>query len=126
VAKLTDEQAQLFLEPNVGVVATIRKDGTPQLTPVWVDWDGENVVFNTAEGRWKPRNIARDPRVTVTVISREDPYDWVSVTGTAEVNKDGAVEHINRLSHKYLGRDFGMRDDEKRMIVRVRPERVRP
>jgi PPOX class probable F420-dependent enzyme len=126
MASLSDEQARLFLEPNIGLVATIREDGTPQVTPVWVDWDGERVVFNTAEGRWKPRNISRDPRVTVTVLDRENPYEWVAVTGPAEVSEDGAVEHINRLSHKYVGRDFGLRTGEKRLIVRVRPERVRP
>jgi PPOX class probable F420-dependent enzyme len=126
MASLSDEQARLFLEPNIGLVATIREDGTPQVTPVWVDWDGERVVFNTAEGRWKPRNISRDPRVTVTVLDRENPYEWVAVTGPAEISEDGAVEHINRLSQKYVGRDFGLRSGEKRLIVRVRPERVRP
>ncbi len=57
MAELTDEQAKLFLDRNLGVVATIRRDGTPQLTTTWIDWDGEHVLFNTAEGRAKPRNI---------------------------------------------------------------------
>jgi PPOX class probable F420-dependent enzyme len=127
VATLTDEQARLFLEPNIGLVATIRPDGTPQVTPVWVDWDGEHVLFNTAEGRAKPRNIRRDPRVTVAVVSCDDPYDRVSVTGRAEIEEEGAVEHIDKLARKYTGREsFGVREGEKRLIVRVTPERVDP
>lgn len=126
-ATLTDDQAKLFLEPNIGLVATIRPDGTPQVTPVWVDWDGEHVLFNTAAGRWKPRNIERDPRVTVTVVNRDDPYSWVSVTGPAELIEEGAVEHIDKLARKYTGREsFGLPDGEKRLLVRVTPERVNP
>jgi PPOX class probable F420-dependent enzyme len=127
VATLTDEQAKLFEEPNIGLVATIRSDGTPQVTPVWVDWDGENVLFNTAEGRAKPHNIRRDPRVTVTVVSRDDPYSWVSVSGSAEMVEEGAVEHIDKLAQKYTGREeYGVPEGEKRMIVRVKPQRVNP
>lgn len=127
VATLTDEEARLFLEPNIGLVATIRPDGTPHVTPVWVNWDGEHVLFNTAEGRVKPRNIRRDSRVTVTVVNREDPYDWVSVTGRAELVEEGAVEHIDKLASKYTGREsFGVKEGEKRLIVRVTPERVEP
>jgi PPOX class probable F420-dependent enzyme len=125
MAKLTDEQAKLFLDKNLGVVATIRKDGTPQLTPVWIDYDGENVLFNTAEGRWKPRNIQRDPRVTVFVQNPGDPWQWISITGPVETTRDGAVEHIDKLAKKYTGRDsYGVKPGEQRVIVSVRPERV--
>jgi PPOX class probable F420-dependent enzyme len=129
MAKLTGEQAKLFKEPNVGVIATIREDGTPQVTPVWVDWDGENVLVNTAEGRAKPRNIRRDPRVTVWVGDRSDPYNWVSVTGRAEIETSeeaDVVAHIDQLAKKYMGRDeYGVAPDEHRLIIRVTPERVR-
>lgn len=127
MATLTAEQAKLFEEPNIGLVATIRSDGTPQVTPVWVDWDGENVLFNTAEGRAKPRNIQRDPRVTVAVVSRDDPYSWVSVSGPAELVQKGADEHIDKLARKYTGREeYGIPEGEKRLIVRVTPERINP
>lgn len=127
VATLTAEQAKLFEDPNIGLVATIRSDGTPQVTPVWVDWDGEHVLFNTAEGRAKPRNIRRDPRVTVAVVSRDDPYSWVSVSGQAELVEEGAAEHIDKLARKYTGREeYGIPAGEKRMIVRVTPERINP
>jgi PPOX class probable F420-dependent enzyme len=124
MATLTAEQARLFKDRNYATVATIRNDGSAQLTPVWIDWDGENVVFNTAEGRAKPQNIRRRPVVSVQVIDRDDPYKWVSVTGPAEIVEEGAVEHIHELSRRYRGRDYDLDPDQKRLIVRVRPQRV--
>ncbi|MDQ3777788.1 MAG: PPOX class F420-dependent oxidoreductase [Actinomycetota bacterium] len=121
---MTPEQGRLFKEPNLATVATIRRDGSPHLTPVWIDWDGENVVFNTAEGRAKPRNIRRNPVVGVQVVDPGDQYRWVSVSGRAEIVEEGAEEHINELSHRYRGRDYDYVDGEKRLIVRVTPERV--
>ena len=125
MAGLTDEQGQFLKAKNLATVAAIRPDGSAQLTPVWVDWDGENVVFNTAEGRYKPRYIRQNPVVSVDVLDREDPYRWISVTGPAEITDEGAEEHINELSHRYNdGRDYNYVPGEKRLIVRVRPERV--
>lgn len=126
MATLTEQQARLFDEPNYGVAAAIRPDGTPQLTSVWVDWDGEHVLFNTAEGRWKPRYLRRDARASIYVADKEDPYKWVSITGPAEVTEDGADEHIDKLAKKYLGKDEypWKNPTETRLIVRVRPQRV--
>ena len=124
MAKLTEEQAQLLKATNLATVATTRDDGSAQLTPVWIDWDGEHVVFNTAEGRVKPRNIRRRPVVSVQVVDSDDPYRWVSITGPAEIVDDGAEEHINDLSHRYRGKDYSYVPGEKRLIVRVKPERV--
>ena len=124
MGSLTDEQARLFKGTNLATVATVREDGSPQLTPVWIDWDGKNVVFNTAEGRAKPRNIRRRPVVSVQVVDHGNPYRWVSVTGAAEIVEDGAEEHINELSHRYNGRDYSYVPGETRLIVRVKPERV--
>jgi PPOX class probable F420-dependent enzyme len=121
---LTDEQAQLLKGKNLATVATLRRDGSAQLTPVWIDWDGENVVFNTAEGRFKPRNIRRNPVVSVQVVDHDDPYRWISVTGQAEIVEDGAEEHINELAHRYRGRDYSYFPGEKRLIVRIKPERI--
>jgi PPOX class probable F420-dependent enzyme len=122
--QLTDEQAQLLKGTNLATVATVRRDGSAQLTPVWIDWDGENVVFNTAEGRFKPRNIRRNPVVSVHVVDHDDPYRWISVTGPAEIVEDGAEEHINVLARRYRGRDYSYVPGEKRLIVRIKPERV--
>ncbi len=125
MAGLTEEQGRFLKTKNLATVATIRKDGSAQLTPVWIDWDGENVVFNTAEGRVKPRNIRRNPVVSIDVLDRDDPYRWISVTGPAEISEQGAEEHINELSHRYNdGRDYNYVEGEKRLIVRVKPERV--
>ncbi|MBV8078875.1 MAG: PPOX class F420-dependent oxidoreductase [Actinobacteria bacterium] len=120
--KLTENQAKLFTDKNFGVVATLRYDGGPQTSVVWLDWDGENVVFNTTRPRAKGRNLDRDPRVSVTVFDMENPYRYVEVEGRAELDDAGANEHIHKLSHKYNGTDYP--DPTGRVIVRVRPERV--
>lgn len=121
---LTDEQARLLQEPNFATVGTLNPDGTPQLTIVWIDWDGEQVLFNTAAGRAKPRNLERDPRVSVLVLDREDGYRWVAVRGTAELTTAGADEHIDKLARKYTGESWQPKPGERRLVVRVRPEHV--
>ena len=130
MAKLTDEQAKLFLDKNFGAVATIREDGTPHVTPVWIDYDGEHVLFNTAAPRAKWKHLKRDPRVTVEVHSSENPYEYVTVTGTAELdeNEEEANRHIDKLSEKYRGNPKyqGHNPGERRVIVRITPERVFP
>src|SRR6476659_8566349 len=122
MAKLTDTEAQLFLDPNFGVVGTVGPNGAPQTSVVWVDFDGENVVFNTTRPRAKGRHLERDPRVSISVYDREDPYRYVEVEGTAVLEDVGANDHIHKLSHKYKGRDYP--DPTGRVIVRVRPERI--
>ena len=124
--KLNERQAELLWSDNIAIVATVREDGTSQLTPTWVDYDGEHVLVNTAEGRAKPRNLRRDPRVSVCVVDREDAHNWVSITGTAELTHEGAVEHIHNLSRKYTGDDYPLREGERRVLVRITPERVNP
>jgi PPOX class probable F420-dependent enzyme len=97
-----------------------------QLTPTWVDYDGEHVLINTAEVRAKPRNLRRNSHVSVCVVDCEDPYNWVSITGTAELTHEGAEEHIHKLSHKYTGEDYPLKSDEQRVLVKITPERVNP
>jgi PPOX class probable F420-dependent enzyme len=121
---LTDEQAQLLVEPNFATVGTLNADGSPQLSIVWIDWDGQDVLFNTAAGRAKPRNLARDPRVSVLVADRADGYRWVAVRGSARMTSDGADDHIDRLARKYTGNGWQRKLGEQRLLVRVRPERV--
>jgi PPOX class probable F420-dependent enzyme len=121
---LTEEQAELFRAPNFAVVGTIARDGAPQMSVVWVDWDGECVVFNTAAGRAKPRNLERDARCTVLVYAADNPYRWVAVRGRAQVSSDGADEDIDRLARKYTGAGWTHRPEQQRLIVRVRPEHV--
>ena len=124
MAVLTNEQARLLLEPNFATVGTVNPDGSPQLTIVWIDWDGEHVLFNTAAGRVKARNLERDLRVSVLVADRADGYRWVGVRGAAELTSEGADEHIDKLARKYTGEGWQPKSGERRLLVRVRPERV--
>lgn len=124
MARLTEEQAQLLKGRNFASVGTVGPDGVPQVTPNWVDWDGEHVLINTAEGRVKPRNLRERPVVAVCVVNHDNPYQYVSITGPAEISAEGAEEHINDLSHRYFGRDYNYVDGEQRLILRVTPRRV--
>lgn len=121
---LTDDDRTLMGEAHLGHVATVMPDGTPQITPVWIDTDGEAVRFNTAKGRQKHRNLVRNPAVAVLVVDEADGYRWVSVRGTAEIVEEGADAHIDALAKKYLGQDtYPFRQpDEERVIVRILPE----
>ena len=124
MAKLTDAQARMFTEPYYGVVSTVRKDGSPHQSVVWVDYDGENVLVNTAEGRAKPRHIRANPHVGVSVVDPQDPYRWISVSGPAQMTEEGAEEHIHKLSRKYRGREYDLPEGQQRLLVRVKPQRV--
>ena len=120
---LPDELAHFFLDANYAAAATVNADGSPQLTVVWVDYDGANVVFNTAAGRAKPRNIVRGSLVSVLAFDGTDFNRWVSVTGPAEIEEDSDRAHADKLAQKYAGRErFG--GTEQRLIVRVHPDRV--
>ncbi|MEU1885316.1 PPOX class F420-dependent oxidoreductase [Micromonospora sp. WMMD987] len=125
MAILTDEDKALLSEPQLAHVATIEADGTPHVTPVWVDVDGEHILFNTALGRQKYLNIARNPVVAVSVVDRADDFRTLWVRGTAEFVTEGADAHIDRLAKKYLGQDTYpfRRPGEERVIVRVTPTR---
>src|SRR5438552_1331188 len=123
--QLTDKQRQFIAEnPYVGTATTLRQDGSPHNTIVWVDADEDRVPFNTAAGRMKPRNLERDPRASVLVLDREDGYRWVAVRGTAELTTEGAEEHIDKLARKYTGEGWQPKPGERRPLVRVRPEHV--
>ena len=127
MATLTEKQAALFTGRNWGVIATIREDGSPQATPVWVDYDGENVLVNSARGRTKVKNIERDPRATVTVMPAENQQSgYVMVSGPARIVDEGALEHIDKLAKKYLGEDRYpyLGPSEQRVIIEIQPERV--
>jgi PPOX class probable F420-dependent enzyme len=124
---LTDKAARLLRGRNWGGLVDLRADGSPHVTPVWVDYDGEHVLVNSAHGRCKVRNIQRDPRVALLVLPSDDQQSgYVSVTGTAELVDEGADEHIDKLAKKYLGLDeYPFRSPgEQRVIIRITPERV--
>ena len=112
--------------PNFAFVATVMADGSPQNTPVWVDRDGETVVFNTAKGRAKHRNLERDPRIAVSIIDGDNPYSYLQVRGRAEFVEEGADEHIDKMAKKYLDEDTYpfRREGEERIIVRIAADAV--
>jgi PPOX class probable F420-dependent enzyme len=126
-ATLPDTAAKLLLGRNWGNLVDLRPDGSPHVTPVWVDYDGEHVLVNSAYGRCKVRNLGRDPRVAIDVLPADDQQSgYVSVSGTAELVDEGADEHIDKLAKKYLGVDeYPFRSPgERRVIIRITPERV--
>jgi PPOX class probable F420-dependent enzyme len=125
MARIRDEHARLLLEPNYAVVAALRPDGSPHQTAVWIDWDGRHVVFNITVTRRKYEYLRGDPRASVLVFDGDDRYRWLAVSGpVVELTTDGAEAHIHRLSRKYRGRDYTLRPGERRVIARLRPERV--
>jgi PPOX class probable F420-dependent enzyme len=124
---LSPKVRALLEAPNFGSLATIMSDGSIHVTPVWVDHDGEHVLFNTSEGRQKLRNLRRDSRVGLAVFDMGNPYHYVSIRGhVVEMTHQGAVEHINKLARKYLGVDQYpyLQPGEQRVIVLIEPEHV--
>ena len=126
MVKLTKKQEQLLLGKNIGSLAILTEDGSPEVTPVWVDWDGKYVLVNTLQSRAKPRHIERDPRVEIAVVDSENPYQHVRIKGRAELVEEGAEEHIDKLSKKYTGEEsYPWRaPGDVRVILRILPERV--
>jgi PPOX class probable F420-dependent enzyme len=125
--KLSDKARTLIARPVLATLATVAADGGPQVTPLWIEADGNDLVVNTARGRAKARNVERDQRVAVSVIDPDDPYNVVVVRGTAvEVTTDGADAHIDHLAKKYLGVDeYPMRQPgEVRLKIRIRTDRI--
>jgi PPOX class probable F420-dependent enzyme len=126
-AKIEGRGEELLQGRNFCHVATLRADGSVHGVPVWVDVEDGRPVLNTAEGRVWPRNLERDPRVTLTVPNSENPYEYLEVRGrVAERTHDGADEHIDLLAKKYLGAPSypHRREGEQRVIIRVEPEHV--
>jgi PPOX class probable F420-dependent enzyme len=127
-ATIEGRSAELLRARNFANVGTLNADGSILVAPTWVDLQNGHAVLNTAEGRAWPRNLQRDPRVTLTVQNMENPYEYVSIRGrVVEQTHDGADEHIDALAKKYLGRDsYPFRQPgEQRVLIRVEPEKVR-
>ncbi len=107
-------------------LATLMPDGAPQVTPVWIDFDEEHVIFNTAEGRQKDKNLQREPRVSLMLVDPENPYRYLEIRGNVvERTTAGADDHINKMAKKYLGQDvYPFRQPgEVRVIYKIKPEK---
>lgn len=126
-AKLTDLAADIIEGLNFGHLATLMPDGSPQVTPVWVDHDDGFILINTAVGRVKQRNVTRDPRVAIDVIDQNNPYRKVCIRGrVVDQIREGADEHIDMLAHKYLGVEKYQhrQPGEQRVILKIEPDHV--
>jgi PPOX class probable F420-dependent enzyme len=122
------KQQEQFLDENpfVGVVTTLRQDGSPHSTVVWVDVEDGKPSFNTALGRAKPNHLQRDARASLLVVDPNNAYKWVAVSGRAELTEDGADAQIDKLAKKYIGKDeYPWRNPaETRVKVLIEPEKV--
>lgn len=118
---------KLFSGKNLVFIATIMKDGSPQLSPVWANYDDGYVLVNTAEGRIKHKNILRDPRVAVSVVSKDNPLDMTTIRGVVqEIIPDYDYNHADKLTQQYMNREHYpfKQDNEKRIILKIKPHRV--
>ncbi len=117
----------LFEKRIFAGLATLMPDGSPQVTPVWIDYDGKHIIVNTAEGRQKDKNLTREPRVSVMMVDTENPYRYLEVRGkVVERTNEGAADHINKMAKKYLGQDVYpfSQPGEVRVIFKIAPEKT--
>jgi PPOX class probable F420-dependent enzyme len=126
-AVIPDSHLDLFKKKAFANLATLMPDGQPQVTPVWVDFDGHHVVINTAQGRQKDKNLERDGRVALSIMDPDNPYRYLEVRGrVTERTLNGADQHIDAMAKKYLGKDTYpyRKPDEVRVIYKVEPVHI--
>jgi len=124
---LKQKAIKLFQQKNIVFIATLMTDGAPQLSPVWANYDSGYILVNTAEGRIKHKNILRDPRVAISVVSNNNPLDMTTIRGTVEeIIPDYDYTHADKLTQQYMGqKNYPFkRENEKRIILKIKPERV--
>jgi len=123
-----DSKAEKLLNgKNLVFLATTMADGSPQVTPVWGNFEDSHVLINTAEGRLKHKNILRDPRIAVSIVDSKNPLDMTSIRGkVVKIIPDYDYKHADFLTKKYLGRERYpfKRPDEKRIILKIKPEKI--
>ena len=118
---------KLFQQKNLIFISTINSDGSPQLTPVWGNYDDGYVLVNTAEGRLKHKNVLRDPRVAISVVDHGNPLNMTTIKGKViEIIPDYDYIHANKLTKQYMGLDEYpfKRDGEKRIIFKIKPVKI--
>lgn len=117
----------LTTKPSFAHLATLNVDGSPQVTPVWIDYDGTNVIVNTARGRVKAKNVAREPRVALSITDPENPYRYLGIRGrVVDITENGGDAHIDKMAKKYLGKDsYPFRTPgEVRLVVKIAVDKV--
>jgi PPOX class probable F420-dependent enzyme len=125
-ASVPESHKDLFEKPAFGSFTTLMPDGSPQTTPVWVDFVDGKVIVNTALGRQKDKNVRHDPRVAITLIDPANPYRYLEVRGRVdEITTEGAAQHIDKMAKKYLGADkypFA-KPGEERVLFKITPHK---
>lgn len=124
---MEEKAIKLFQGRNLVFIATLMKDGSPQLSPVWADFQDGHILVNTAEGRIKHKNVLSDPRVAVSVVSNTNPLDMTTIRGkVVQIIPDYEYKHADSLTRKYMGKEKYpfKRPDEKRIILKILPEKV--
>lgn len=127
MAEIPESFKDLFAKKSFAHLATNMRDGRPQVTPVWIDFDGAHILVNSATGRVKDKNLRRDGRVALSILDPDNPYRYISILGeVVEVTQTGANEHIDKLAKKYLGQDKYPyhQQGEARVIYKIRPDKV--
>ena len=128
MATLNDSEVRKLLsEPNFAVVSTFNADGSILSTIVWIDAEDGTVAVNSAKGRLWPTNLERDPRITALVYEAGNPYNYVEIRGRVNATTDGADEHINALTKKYINQDeYPFRQPgEERIKFVIQPDHIR-
>jgi PPOX class probable F420-dependent enzyme len=127
MATIPASHADLLSKPAFANLATLNPDGSPQVTPVWVDFDGSHVIVNTARGRVKAKNLAREPRIALSIADPQNPYRYLGLQGrVVEMTEKGGDAHIDKMAKKYLGKDSYpfRKPGEVRIIVKIAPDKV--
>ena len=125
--KLTETAIKLIDGKNFAYLATLLPDGSPHVTPMWVDHEGDMLLMNTAVGRVKQRNITRDPRVSITIVDSNNPYDRIVIHGrVVNQTEQGAEAHIDKLAKKYTGANKYQKTspNERRIIIKIEPLKI--
>jgi PPOX class probable F420-dependent enzyme len=126
---ITEEVANFFRSKNFAFLGTVNKDGSPQVTPTWIELEKDNgiILINTAEGRIKQKNVTRDPRVSISIIDENNPYSMLTIKGRViDQTTRGADEHIDRLARRYLNAERypSHSPNVKRVILKIKPEKT--
>lgn len=127
MAHIPENYGDLFEKKSFAHLATHMADGRPQVTPVWIDFDGTHVLVNSATGRVKDKNMRRDKRVALSILDPDNPYRYIAIMGeVVEITQNGADAHIDALAKRYLGKDKYpyRRPGEVRVIYKIRPDKV--
>lgn len=125
MATIPESHRDILSKRSFAHVATVSEQGVPQVTPVWVEYDGDHVLINSAKGRKKDRNLRTQPVIAMSIQDPDNPYRYVGLQGKiVEITEAGGYDHINKLSHKYGGQDYPKNPGEVRVIYKIEPTRV--